>query len=149
MQIFVEKHVADSSVCEMRMRLKGLPQLIHEYDEVQIQLELYDEDSEQHEHDRESFENTHSASDLRNLLNQLASNLKAIEALELKVPLHELLLSQLVLHRFDKQGRKEWEKLNLPRWKVKRILHKNHVEEKGMRVKTMATIEAAVLNIVL
>ncbi|KAJ8897000.1 hypothetical protein PR048_002346 [Dryococelus australis] len=43
----------------MRVGLEGLPQLMHEHDEVQKQLELYDEHSEQHEHDRESFENTY------------------------------------------------------------------------------------------
>ncbi|KAJ8890065.1 hypothetical protein PR048_009572 [Dryococelus australis] len=165
MQTFMEKHVAGSSVCEMR---------------VQKQLELYDEDLEQHEHDRESFEKTYyeivgrisskkhhyllssvsdeahkiieglpitannfevswgvlcktyhnpklivtahvrqllslpvvnrySASDLRNLLSQVTSNLKAIEYLELKIPLLEVLLSQLVLDRLDEQDRKEWE----------------------------------------
>ncbi|KAJ8867645.1 hypothetical protein PR048_031448 [Dryococelus australis] len=56
MQTFVEKHVAGSCVCEMRVRLEGLPRLIQKYDEVQKQLELYDKDSEQHEHDRESLE---------------------------------------------------------------------------------------------
>ncbi|KAJ8867071.1 hypothetical protein PR048_032933 [Dryococelus australis] len=38
-----------------------------------------------------------------------ASNLIAIEALALKIPLHEVLLSQVVLERLDEQGRKEWE----------------------------------------
>ncbi|KAJ8893156.1 hypothetical protein PR048_005739 [Dryococelus australis] len=54
-----------------------------------------------------------SASDLRNLLSQLASNLRDIDALELKIPLHEALLSQLVLDRHDEQDRKEWEVLPL------------------------------------
>jgi hypothetical protein len=50
-----------------------------------------------------------SVADLRDLLNQLGSNLNAIEALDLETPLHEVLLSQLVLERIDEHSRKEWE----------------------------------------
>ncbi|KAJ8881585.1 hypothetical protein PR048_018069 [Dryococelus australis] len=140
MQTSVQKRVAGSSACEMRVRLKGIPQLMHEYDEVQKQLELYDDGSEQHEHDRElyikltviqlptfsgnvtefrHFQDTVISlvinnNSLDNIQKHhyftLASNLKAIEALELKIPLHEVLLSQLVLDRLlDEQDCKEWE----------------------------------------
>ncbi|XP_046404409.1 uncharacterized protein LOC124169753 isoform X1 [Ischnura elegans] len=50
-----------------------------------------------------------SVNELRMVLNQLVSNYNAIEALKLDTPLHEVLLSQLLLEKIDEQTCKEWE----------------------------------------
>jgi hypothetical protein len=43
--------------------------------------------------------NKESAADLRALINQFQSNLNAIEALNVAIPLHEALLSQILRNR--------------------------------------------------
>jgi Protein of unknown function (DUF1759)/Putative peptidase (DUF1758) len=50
-----------------------------------------------------------SASELRALINQLKGNMNAIAALQLQTPLHEILLSQLLLDKVDVASRKQWE----------------------------------------
>jgi hypothetical protein len=50
-----------------------------------------------------------SALELRHLINQLMSNLHAVEALTLETPIHEILLSHLVLEHVDTNTRREWE----------------------------------------
>lgn len=52
-----------------------------------------------------------SANDLRALLNQALSNLNAIKALQLDVPLEELLVSQLILEKVDISIRREYESI--------------------------------------
>ena len=50
-----------------------------------------------------------SATDLRELINQFQSNLNAIQALDLSVPLHEVLLSRILIEHVDELTRKQWE----------------------------------------
>ncbi|KAJ4425439.1 hypothetical protein ANN_28054 [Periplaneta americana] len=50
-----------------------------------------------------------SHGDLRSLVSQVKSNMNALEALPLEVPLHEILLLQLILEKIDTQSRREWE----------------------------------------
>jgi len=51
--------------------------------------------------------NRESATDLRTLLNQFQSNLNAIKALDLSIPLHEVLLSQILIEHVDEVTRKQ------------------------------------------
>jgi len=53
--------------------------------------------------------NKESATDLRALINQFQSNLNAIKALDLSIPLHEVLLSQILIEHVDEVTRKQWE----------------------------------------
>jgi hypothetical protein len=53
--------------------------------------------------------NKQSPGDLRVLLNQTLSNMNAIKALDLQMPIHDLLISQMILERIDHPTRKEWE----------------------------------------
>ena len=53
--------------------------------------------------------NKESATDLRALINQFQSNLIAVKALDLSVPLHEVLLSQILVEHVDEVTRKQWE----------------------------------------
>ena len=50
-----------------------------------------------------------SATDLKALINQFQSNLNAIKALDLSIPLHEVLLSQILIEHVDEVTRKQWE----------------------------------------
>jgi hypothetical protein len=50
-----------------------------------------------------------SPKELRLLINQLCSNLNAVEALKIETPLHEIILSHLVLERISLNLRKQWE----------------------------------------
>jgi hypothetical protein len=50
-----------------------------------------------------------SPKELRLLINQLCSNLNAVEALKIETPLHEIILSHLVLERISLSLRKQWE----------------------------------------
>ncbi|PNF13605.1 hypothetical protein B7P43_G17664 [Cryptotermes secundus] len=50
-----------------------------------------------------------SPNELRLLINQLCSNLNAVEALKIETPLHEIVLSHLVLERISLNLRKQWE----------------------------------------
>jgi hypothetical protein len=50
-----------------------------------------------------------SATDLRALINQFQSNLNAIKAIDLSIPLHEELLSQILIDHVDEATRKQWE----------------------------------------
>jgi len=53
--------------------------------------------------------NKESATDLRTLINQFQSNLNAVKALDLSIPLHEMLLSQILIEHVDEATRKQWE----------------------------------------
>jgi hypothetical protein len=53
--------------------------------------------------------NKESATDLRVLINQFQSNLNAVKALHLGIPLHEVLLSQILIEHVDDLTRKQWE----------------------------------------
>jgi hypothetical protein len=53
--------------------------------------------------------NKESATDLRALINQFQSNLNAIKALDFSIPLHEVLLSQILIQHVDEVTRKQWE----------------------------------------
>ena len=53
--------------------------------------------------------NKESATDLRALINRFQSNLNAFKALDLSVPLHEVLLSQTLIEDVDEATRKQWE----------------------------------------
>jgi hypothetical protein len=53
--------------------------------------------------------NKESATDLRALINQFQSNLNAIKASDLSIPLHEVLLSQILIDHVDEATRKQWE----------------------------------------
>jgi hypothetical protein len=53
--------------------------------------------------------NKESATDLRALINQFQSNLNAIKALDLGIPLHEVLLSQILIEHVDELTRKQGE----------------------------------------
>jgi len=53
--------------------------------------------------------NKESATDLRALINQFQSSLSAIKALDLRIPLHEVLLSQIWIEHVDEVTRKQWE----------------------------------------
>jgi hypothetical protein len=53
--------------------------------------------------------NKGSALDLRALINQVNSNVNAIEALQLTTPLHEVIIGQKILDHLDAPSRKEWE----------------------------------------
>ena len=50
-----------------------------------------------------------TAADLRQLSNHVTSNLNALESLQLEMPLHEILLQQLILDKLDSSTRKEFE----------------------------------------
>jgi len=50
-----------------------------------------------------------SATDLRALINQFQSNLNATKALDLSIPLHEVLLPQILIEHVDEVTRKQWE----------------------------------------
>jgi len=52
--------------------------------------------------------NKESATDLRALINQFQSNLNAIKALDLSIPLHEVLLYQILIEHVDEVTRKQW-----------------------------------------
>jgi hypothetical protein len=52
--------------------------------------------------------NKESATDLRALINQFQSNLNAVKALDLSIPLHEVFLSQILIENVDEVTRK-WE----------------------------------------
>jgi len=52
--------------------------------------------------------NKESATDLRALINQFQSNLNVIKALDLSIPLHEM-LSQILIEHVDEVTRKQWE----------------------------------------
>ncbi|KAJ8893804.1 hypothetical protein PR048_006405 [Dryococelus australis] len=47
-------------------------------------------------------------------VNQVTSNLNAIRAIDIKIPLHELLMSQMMLEKLDATTRKEWELYSSP-----------------------------------
>jgi hypothetical protein len=51
--------------------------------------------------------NKESATDLRALIYQFQGNLNAIKALDLSVPLHEVLLSQILIEHVDEATRKQ------------------------------------------
>jgi hypothetical protein len=53
--------------------------------------------------------NKESATDLRALINQFQSNLNAVKALDLGIPLHEVLLSQILIEYVDGLPSKQWE----------------------------------------
>jgi hypothetical protein len=53
--------------------------------------------------------NKESATVLRALINQCESNLNAIKALDLSIPLHEALSSQILIVHVDEVTRKLWE----------------------------------------
>jgi len=53
--------------------------------------------------------NKESATDFRALINQFQSNLNAIEALDLSIPLHEVLLSQILIEHVNEVTRKQRE----------------------------------------
>jgi len=53
--------------------------------------------------------NKESATNLRALINQFQSNMNAIKALDLNMPLHEVLLSQILIEHVDEVTRKQWE----------------------------------------
>ena len=53
--------------------------------------------------------NKESATDLRALISQFQSNLNAIKALGLIIPLHEVLFSQILVEHVDEVTRKQWE----------------------------------------
>jgi hypothetical protein len=55
MQKHLDKHEAGSDTIEIRLRLERMPNILHDYDEVQKQLELYDELGT-HDEDRETFD---------------------------------------------------------------------------------------------
>ena len=50
-----------------------------------------------------------SATDLRALINQFQSNLNTVKALDLSIPMHEVLLSQILIEHVDEVTRKQWE----------------------------------------
>ena len=50
--------------------------------------------------------NKESATDLRALINRLQSNLNAIKALDLSIPLQEVLVSQILIEHVDEVTRK-------------------------------------------
>ena len=52
--------------------------------------------------------NKESATDLRALINQFQSNFNAIKALDMSIPLHEV-LSQILIERVDEVTGKQWE----------------------------------------
>ena len=52
--------------------------------------------------------NKKSATDLRALISQFQSNLNAIKTLDLSIPLHEVLLSQILIEHVDEVTRKQW-----------------------------------------
>jgi hypothetical protein len=113
----------------MKTRLEGLPTLWDDYKRVQDELEFLDY-SEEHFKDRESFETTfydvkaimstlteeanyvpHSraSSEHKMLVNAIRSNLMALQTISTKIPVHEILLSDLVLGRADYKLRQDWE----------------------------------------
>jgi hypothetical protein len=53
--------------------------------------------------------NKESATDLRVLINQFQSNLNAVKALDLGIPLREVLLSQILMEHVYELTRKQWE----------------------------------------
>jgi len=53
--------------------------------------------------------NKESATDLRASINQFQSNLNAVKALDLSIPLHEVLLSHLLIDHVDEVTRKQCE----------------------------------------
>jgi hypothetical protein len=53
--------------------------------------------------------NKESATDLRASINQFQSNVNAINALDLSIPLHEVLLSQILIEHVDEATRKQCE----------------------------------------
>jgi len=53
--------------------------------------------------------NKESVTDLRALTNQFQSNLNAIKPLDLSIPLHEVLLSLILMEHMDEVTRKQWE----------------------------------------
>ena len=53
--------------------------------------------------------NKESATDLRALINQFQSNFNAFKALDLSAPLHEVLLSQVLIQHVDEVTRTQWE----------------------------------------
>ena len=53
--------------------------------------------------------NKESATDLTALINKFESNLNDIKALDLSIPLHEVLLSQILIEHVDEETRKQWE----------------------------------------
>jgi hypothetical protein len=53
--------------------------------------------------------NKESATNLRALINQFQRNFNAIKALVLSIPLHEVLLSQILIEHVDEVNRKQWE----------------------------------------
>jgi hypothetical protein len=48
---------------------------------------------------------------LRQLINHVCSNINALQALSLNVPLHDLILNQLMLVTLDAESQNEWELL--------------------------------------
>ena len=58
--------------------------------------------------------NKESPHELRALLNEVSSNLNAIKALNPEVPLHELILTQLILNKIDESSRRQWELQSAP-----------------------------------
>jgi hypothetical protein len=53
--------------------------------------------------------NKDSAMDLRALINQFHSNMNAFKALDLSIPLYEVVLSQILIQHVDEVTRKKWE----------------------------------------
>ena len=53
--------------------------------------------------------NKKSTTDLRALINQFQSNLNVIKALDLSIPLHEVLLYQILIEHVEEVTRKQWE----------------------------------------
>ena len=56
-----------------------------------------------------------SATDLRALINQIQSNLNAIKALDLSIPLHEVMLCQILIERVDEKTRKNGKCMQFPK----------------------------------
>jgi hypothetical protein len=53
--------------------------------------------------------NIESATDLRALIYQFQSNLNAVRALDFGIPLHEVLLSQILIEHVHELARKQWD----------------------------------------
>jgi hypothetical protein len=58
MQTYLNKHETGSDTTGIRLRFERMPNILHDYDEIQEQLELCDELGT-HDEDREALEATY------------------------------------------------------------------------------------------
>jgi len=80
------------------------------------------------------------AASLRRLINFLTSNIYALEALEINVPVQDVILNHLMLATMDPETQREWELITAPRADIPLITELvNYLESRCQRLELFQT----------